>query len=156
MGPCSARLGKECSAMCAYVQQCVLMFSNVCLCSTMCAYVQQCVLMFSTVCLCSAMSAYVQRSVLMFSNVCLCWALCAYVQHCGGGAVQWGTEGGLRNCIRAHLHQCPGMSDAVFGVLYILYVVSFYINPHQNDQGRKGPCFFQRLIALKCRKCQKI
>jgi hypothetical protein len=23
------------------------------------------------------------------------------------------------------------------------------INPHQNDQGRKGPCFFQRLIALK-------
>jgi hypothetical protein len=30
------------------------------------------------------------------------------------------------------------------------------INPHQNDQGRKGPCFFQRLIALKCLKCQKI
>jgi hypothetical protein len=29
-------------------------------------------------------------------------------------------------------------------------------NPHQNDQGRKGPCFFQRLIALKCLKCQKI
>jgi hypothetical protein len=30
------------------------------------------------------------------------------------------------------------------------------VNPHQNDQGRKGPCFFQRLIALKCLKCQKI
>ncbi len=30
------------------------------------------------------------------------------------------------------------------------------INPHQNDQGRKGPCFYQRLIALKCLKCQKI
>jgi hypothetical protein len=29
-------------------------------------------------------------------------------------------------------------------------------NPHQNDQGRKGPCCFQRLIALKCLKCQKI
>ncbi len=25
------------------------------------------------------------------------------------------------------------------------------VNPHQNDQGRKGPCCFQRLIALKCR-----
>jgi hypothetical protein len=32
----------------------------------------------------------------------------------------------------------------------------FSINPHQNDQGRKGPCYFQRLIALKCLKCQKI
>jgi hypothetical protein len=30
------------------------------------------------------------------------------------------------------------------------------LNPHQNDQGRKGPCCFQRLIALKCLKCQKI
>ncbi len=30
------------------------------------------------------------------------------------------------------------------------------VNPHQNDQGRKGPCFFQKLIALKCLKCQKI
>jgi hypothetical protein len=30
------------------------------------------------------------------------------------------------------------------------------LNPHQNDQGRKVPCFFQRLIALKCLKCQKI
>ncbi len=30
------------------------------------------------------------------------------------------------------------------------------VNPHQNDQGRKGPCYFQRLIALKCLKCQKI
>ncbi len=29
-------------------------------------------------------------------------------------------------------------------------------NPHQNDQGRKGPCYFQRLIALKCLNCQKI
>jgi hypothetical protein len=31
-----------------------------------------------------------------------------------------------------------------------------FVNPHQNDQGQKGPCFFQRLIALKCLKCQKI
>jgi hypothetical protein len=30
------------------------------------------------------------------------------------------------------------------------------VNPHQNDQGRKGPCYFQRLNALKCLKCQKI
>ncbi len=29
-------------------------------------------------------------------------------------------------------------------------------NPHQNDQGRKGPCCFQRHIVLKCLKCQKI
>jgi hypothetical protein len=33
---------------------------------------------------------------------------------------------------------------------------SIIINPNENDQGRKGPCFFQRLIALKCLKCQKI
>ncbi len=64
-----------CSAMCAYVQQCVLMLS-------MCAYVQQCVLMLSNVCLCWAMCAYVQHSVLMFSNMCLCWAMCAYVEQC--------------------------------------------------------------------------
>ncbi len=32
----------------------------------------------------------------------------------------------------------------------------FLFNPHQNDQGRKGPCFFQRLIALKCQKIKKI
>ncbi len=30
------------------------------------------------------------------------------------------------------------------------------LNPQQNDQGRKGPCCFQRLNALKCLKCQKI
>jgi hypothetical protein len=29
------------------------------------------------------------------------------------------------------------------------------INPHQNDQGRKGPCFFQRLIAIKCLSVKK-
>ncbi len=34
--------------------------------------------------------------------------------------------------------------------------IHFIINPHQNDQGRKGPCYFQRLNALKCLKCQKI
>ncbi len=30
------------------------------------------------------------------------------------------------------------------------------LNNNENDQGRKGPCFFQRLIALKCLRCQKI
>jgi hypothetical protein len=30
------------------------------------------------------------------------------------------------------------------------------LNPHQNDKARKGPCFFQRLIALKCLKGKKI
>jgi hypothetical protein len=30
------------------------------------------------------------------------------------------------------------------------------VSPNENDQGRKGTCFFQRLIALKCLKCQKI
>ncbi len=30
------------------------------------------------------------------------------------------------------------------------------VNPNENDQGRKAPCFFQRLIALKCLMCQKI
>ncbi len=34
--------------------------------------------------------------------------------------------------------------------------LNFLFNPNGNDQGRKGPCFFQRLIALKCLKCQKI
>jgi hypothetical protein len=43
---------------------------------------------------------------------------------------------------------CPGFS------LIDGYFIA--VNPHQNDQGRKGPCFFQRLIALKCLKCQKI
>jgi hypothetical protein len=32
----------------------------------------------------------------------------------------------------------------------------FVLNPHQNDQGLKGPCFFQRLIALKFLQCLKI
>jgi hypothetical protein len=30
------------------------------------------------------------------------------------------------------------------------------LNPQQNDQGRKGPCCFRRLDALKCLKCKKI
>jgi hypothetical protein len=30
------------------------------------------------------------------------------------------------------------------------------LNPHQNDQGRKGPCCFQRLIALKCLSVKKL
>jgi hypothetical protein len=38
----------------------------------------------------------------------------------------------------------------------ILVASLLWFNPHQNDQGRKGPCCFQRLIALKCLKCQKI
>ncbi len=29
------------------------------------------------------------------------------------------------------------------------------LNPQQNDQGRKGPCCFQRLNALKCLKSVK-
>ncbi len=28
----------------------------------------------------------------------------------------------------------------------------FFVNPYQNDQGWKGPCFFQRFIALKLKK----
>ncbi len=35
------------------------------------------------------------------------------------------------------------------------YIINAVFNPHQNDQGRKGPFCFQRLIALKCLKCQK-
>ena len=35
-------------------------------------------------------------------------------------------------------------------------ILKSILNPHQNDQGRKGPCYFQRLNALKCLKCQKI
>ncbi len=31
----------------------------------------------------------------------------------------------------------------------------FEHNPNENDQGRKEPCFFQRLIALKCLMRQK-
>jgi hypothetical protein len=36
----------------------------------------------------------------------------------------------------------------------IFYFIFF--NPHQSDQGQKGPCCFQRLNALKCLKCQRI
>ncbi len=58
-----------------------------------------------------------------------------------------------------------------FTIYFLHYYSSFFIfwisflswssfcisvNPHQNDQGGKGPCYFQRLIALKCLKCQKI
>jgi hypothetical protein len=42
--------------------------------------------------------------------------------------------------------------DNIFGAI----VLKLRFNPHQNDQGRKGPCCFQRLITLKCLKCQKI
>ena len=62
-------------------------------------------------------------------------------------------------------------TQARLSMYFILfYVWSFYafislprlpgwrgiFNPHQNDQGWKVPCFFKRLIALKCLKCQKI
>jgi hypothetical protein len=40
----------------------------------------------------------------------------------------------------------------IHAFLGLLDLDPFNINPHQNDQGRKGPCFFQRLIALKCLK----
>jgi hypothetical protein len=48
-----------------------------------------------------------------------------------------------------------------FGSLFVVRLsfgkdAQIHLNPHQNDQGRKGPCFFQRLIALECLKCQKI
>jgi hypothetical protein len=33
-----------------------------------------------------------------------------------------------------------------FTVLTLLVMFSVILNPHQNDQGRKGPCCFQRLI----------
>jgi hypothetical protein len=43
-----------------------------------------------------------------------------------------------------------------YQLLCLLQRTAHFFNPHQNDQGRKGPCCFQRLIALKCLKCQKI
>jgi hypothetical protein len=33
---------------------------------------------------------------------------------------------------------------------------TYTVGASQNGQGRKGPCIFQRLNALKCLKCQKI
>jgi hypothetical protein len=53
------------------------------------------------------------------------------------------------------------MGSSQANLLYIFFNLlhigkNFSISPHQNDQGRKGPGFFQRLIALKCLKCQKI
>ncbi len=39
----------------------------------------------------------------------------------------------------------------------VKYAETFFLfNPHQSDQGQKGPWCFQRLYALKCLKCQKI
>jgi hypothetical protein len=43
--------------------------------------------------------------------------------------------------------------------VYALHTTRFpppLFNPHQNDQGRKGPCFFQRLIAQKCLIVKKL
>jgi hypothetical protein len=38
-----------------------------------------------------------------------------------------------------------------YGFLVVLnFFRQYCVNPHQNDQGRKGPCYFQRLNALKC------
>ncbi len=48
------------------------------------------------------------------------------------------------------------LSLPVGSLAELLILFSPFFNPHQNDQGRKGPCCFQRLIALKCLKCQKI
>jgi hypothetical protein len=33
---------------------------------------------------------------------------------------------------------------------------TLYFNPNENDQGRKGPCFFSKAYYLKCLMCQKI
>ena len=51
-----------------------------------------------------------------------------------------------------------GVGNRVWGVVGgdIESIDEPKFNPHQNDQGRKGPCCFQRLIALKCLKCQKL
>ncbi len=48
------------------------------------------------------------------------------------------------------------LTNTVSIINILILTLSFYFNPHQNDQGWKGPGFFQRLIALKCLKCQKI
>ncbi len=36
-----------------------------------------------------------------------------------------------------------------------LVYLEWPLYPHQNGQGWNGPCFFQRLNALKCLKCQE-
>ncbi len=65
--------------------------------------------------------------------------------------------------ITVHFYFSPKVADLekLYGekitknqMIKILRVGTF--NPHQNDQGQKGPCYFQRLNALKCLKCQKI
>jgi hypothetical protein len=52
----------------------------------------------------------------------------------------------------------PSFSISTFLYLGAIYIFPrlVLLNPHQKDQGRKGPCYFQRLNALKCLKCQKI
>jgi hypothetical protein len=59
---------------------------------------------------------------------------------------------------RAHiLKTIPQMAKKQKMILFrIIFHLEKVFNPHQNDQGRKRPCFFQRLIAIKCLKCQKI
>ena len=47
--------------------------------------------------------------------------------------------------------------DIYHGLFFQMeHYLKVHFNPNENDQGRKGPCFFQRLIALKCLMCQKI
>ncbi len=70
-----------------------------------------------------------------------------------------------------HMTTSPYVPFAVISMMVLIAILTYHIslwrgcwflccaaviNPHQNDQGRKGPCFFQGLIALKCLKCQKI
>ncbi len=56
----------------------------------------------------------------------------------------------LQNIVHVHFVQASKLGRK------IVKNANASFNPHQNDQGRKGPCCFQRLIALKCLKCQKI
>ncbi len=46
------------------------------------------------------------------------------------------------------------LKNSAFTTIYLSESLTndFEINPHQNDQGQKGPCCFQRPNALKCLK----
>jgi hypothetical protein len=61
-------------------------------------------------------------------------------------------------CVETELRETEMDKDIAYCTahLCIVHIFRVHVNPHQNDQGRNGPCFFQRLIALKCLKCQKI
>ncbi len=84
----------------------------------------------------------------------------------GHGQVQRQRQDPLRQ-LGQHWHRLPARQSGLhhqrgrYQLFHspnstVICVPYLRFNPYQDGQGRKGPCFFQRLYALKCQKIQKI